>query len=658
MDTRSDRGQFYPGGATSSVPAGGATDKVDRVALGEIGENYTLKTVKNKVDQIVRVLAPAAVGCLVLSAWCLVLSAGAATGVLEDLPNTAPVVTNEEDAVAMAAVGALGQAVSNRVEAAENSLLAEIAGATNAVVQAAISAAEAESNRVDATYAKRSEIPAAQDLTPYALKSELPTDYLRENDITNFATRSWISAQGYASGAEVGARIDAQDNAIAAQNAAIATASNALATAHAADVAALRRGTNELARADARLEAKIDALELTGGMTRLWSSDATTYQDATGVVWQVQVATSLWTVVHSWTTNDVNWSGPWWWGAEAAGDDYYDGIGWYISSSSLTLMRMSEDPYASEIVVEWTYWGEEEHSVTTRCTRTVQWLTNAIDRVQYRGDVASATNGVMQGASQMVADSIQELETMGTVAFARQLISEEPGVASVTPSNVWQIAQDATNYTDAATNALREASDSKYIPQEGGPVYSSVQLFLNDELHEQGMLRLELPDGQNVEAERFVSSAQITNQGAVAAAKAVVGPATNAVLQAALGAAASKQDALPYPTNAIPYAAISGAPSGGGQEWRDEWDDAMAGGFRFVTNGMLRFDIDQASIYVETNGWPNGASMFSRIRVMEPSYTWPSFVRLVGYGTWPTNDFQSVWWRSGTNIFVNVLIEE
>ena len=61
MDTRSDRGQFYPGGATSSVPAGGATDKVDRVALGEIGENYTLKTVKNKVDQIVRVLAPAAV---------------------------------------------------------------------------------------------------------------------------------------------------------------------------------------------------------------------------------------------------------------------------------------------------------------------------------------------------------------------------------------------------------------------------------------------------------------------------------------------------------------------------------------------------------------------------------------------------------------------
>ena len=62
MDTRSDRGQFYPGGATSSVPVpGGDTNKVDRVNLGEIGESYTLKTVKKKVDQIVRVLAPAAV---------------------------------------------------------------------------------------------------------------------------------------------------------------------------------------------------------------------------------------------------------------------------------------------------------------------------------------------------------------------------------------------------------------------------------------------------------------------------------------------------------------------------------------------------------------------------------------------------------------------
>ncbi len=491
----------------------------------------------------------------------------AATGVLEDLPNTAPVVTNEEDAVAMAAVGALGQAMSNRVEAAENSLQAGIAGATNAVVQAAISAAEAESNRVDATYAKRSEIPAAQDLTPYALKSELPTDYLRENDITNFATRSWISAQGYASSAEVGARIDAQDNAIAAQNAAISTASNALATAHAADVAALRRGTNELAQADARLDAKIDALELTGGMTRLWSSDATTYQDATGVVWQVQVATSLWTVVHSWTTNDLGWDGPWWWGPEAAGEEYYDGNGWYISSSSLTPWLRSEDPYASEIEVEWEYWGDETHVVTTRCTRTVQWLTNAVNRVAYTNDVAAA---------------IVRLENEGTVRNAERLVDTMTG-DSVTVVDVQQIAQAGTNYTDAATNALAQS----------------------------GIGQVDLSPATNY-----------------------TDAATNALAQAI------------------------GMP-----EWREVNYDVEIDAVNYVTNGIASLTfIDAGYVYgltVSTNGWPDGAAMFVRGSLRAgATYTVPNELRLIGYGTWPTNNFQSVWWRSGTNIFVNVLIEE
>ena len=51
--------------------------------LGEVGESYTLKSVKAKVDQIVRAIAPAVT--------CLALCARAATGVLEDLPNTAQV---------------------------------------------------------------------------------------------------------------------------------------------------------------------------------------------------------------------------------------------------------------------------------------------------------------------------------------------------------------------------------------------------------------------------------------------------------------------------------------------------------------------------------------------------------------------------------------
>ena len=115
MDERSDRGEFYPGGREGGVPPGTDTDKVDRVNLGELGESYTLKEVKAKVNQIVRAIAPAAV-CIALAV--VRLMSYAATAPLEDIPNTAPVVTNEEDAVAMAAVGALGQAMSNRVEAA------------------------------------------------------------------------------------------------------------------------------------------------------------------------------------------------------------------------------------------------------------------------------------------------------------------------------------------------------------------------------------------------------------------------------------------------------------------------------------------------------------------------------------------------------------
>ena len=62
MDERSDRGEFYPGGSRSDVPPGTSTDKVDRVNLGEVGESYTLKDVKQKVNQIVRAIAPAQQG--------------------------------------------------------------------------------------------------------------------------------------------------------------------------------------------------------------------------------------------------------------------------------------------------------------------------------------------------------------------------------------------------------------------------------------------------------------------------------------------------------------------------------------------------------------------------------------------------------------------
>lgn len=613
MDTRSDRGQFYPGGATSSVPAGDAADKVDRVDVGEIGASYTLKDVKNKVNQIVRVLAPAAV--------CLALCAGAATAPLEDIPNTAPVVTNEEDVVAMAAVGALGQAMSNRVEAAENSLQAGIAGATNAVVQAAISAAEAESNRVDATYAKRSEIPAAQDLTPYALKSELPTDYLRENDITNFATRSWISAQGYASSAEVGARIDAQDNAIAAQNAAIATASNALATAHAADVAALRRGTNELAQADARLDAKIDALELTGGMTRLWSSDATTYQDATGVVWQVH---KDWLYTMSGTNYTAEQMGSNFDGGYLSWEEDFEYEGPYGTNEVFTGWFVNDGSGTSPL----GYWNEDWSGATNANLTSAQYqfamqqvvarraFTNAVTRVAYTNDVAAA---------------IVRLENEGTVRNAERLVDTMTG-DSVTVVDVQQIAQAGTNYTDAVAAEFEDGTRTVVNANYAGTASDAMVAYKvsGDEWHDQ-------------------YNANDLMRASTNAAKAVVAPAAVA--------ATNYTDAA---TNALAQTIGGG---GGMPEWREVNYDVEIDTVNYVTNGIASLTFVDAGyaygLIVSTNGWPEGAAMFVRGSLRAgATYTVPNELRLIGYGTWPTNDFQSVWWRSGTNIFVNVLIEE
>ena len=661
MDTRKDRGDFYPGGETGgSAPGPQQSDKVDRVNLGEVGDEYTLKDVKQKVDQIVRVIAPAAVGMMLMLGGAIGIGAAgfstrrvsAATAPLEDIPNNSPVVTNEEDSVALAKLATATNALQASTSAAMSELRSDMNTASNNLSRAMDTAIASESNRVEATYAKRNEIPAVPDLSPYALKSEIRTDYLTESDITNFATRAWINGQGYATEGTVYARIGAQNLALGAATnemwqamrsgtnrlwEAQAAASNRLNMATNAVWTAMVNGTNsvwqgvraasnELARADARLDAKIDALELTGGMTRLWSSDATTYQDATGVVWQVQVVTGQWTVVHSWTTTGLNWDGPWWWGAEGAGEDYYEGTGWYISSSTLTPMRMSEYPYEKEIVCQWSYWDEQEeqeHSITTTCSRTVQWLTNAVNRVAYTNELEAASN--------TLAQALSEMEGRLSVAIE--------GKASI--GRVEEAASGGTNYTDTVAADIRQ----NYIPISGGPIYSSVELFLNNVLHEQRMLQFELPDGTSADAQSFVGSSQMTNQGAVAAATAM---------------AARKQDALPYPTNAIPFSAIDGAPSGVGQEWTVSTQDCDF--VQFVTNGMahVRWWNSNITEISDMTAWPDGASMMVRFAKQQPITSWSvaTYIRLVGYGTWPTNDFQSVWWRSGTNIYVNVILEE
>ena len=120
-----------------------------------------------------------------------------------------------------------------------------------------------------------------------------------------------------------------------------------------------------------------------------------------------------------------------------------------------------------------------------------------------------------------------------------------------------------------------------------------------------------------------------------------------------------KQDRLPYPTNAIPFSAIDGAPSGG-PEWTISVQDSDF--IEFVTNGIARvrwWDYSYTDIS-DMSAWPDGAAMFVRFEKQQTITSWTvgNRIHLVGYGTWPTNNFQSVWWRSGTNIFVNILLEE
>ena len=543
-----------------------------------------------------------------------VLGVLAATAPLEDIPNTAPVVTNEEDAVAMAAVGALGEALSNDVAELSSAFDAKLAGGTNAVMETMDERLAAESNRIEATYAKLSDIPAQDDLSPYALKSELPTDYLTENDITNFATRAWIASQGYATSAGTAARLDAQDLAIVAasqrveivdnawraadaaasnrvtgvENTArnnLAAATNALWIAHRADANALRAAdaaasnrvtgventarnnlaaatnrvwqgvraaSNELARADARLDAKIDALELTGGMTRLYTSDARLWQDATGTVWQVQDSLGPWQATTS-SVQFVTW--------EDLSTEEYD-----LWKIHFTVDGTNAEGYAASPAGLTSYtlpageWGYEsgdpgEFDVSFVRPTIPGGATNAVNRVAYTNDLAAATNGVMGE----VDERFDQLGEMGTVYAATRLVDQTGG-----------------GHDDVTAETV-----------------------------------------------------------------------------------ARKQDALPYPTNAIPYAAISGAPSGA-PEWNVKTQDCDF--VEFVTNGMahVRWWNSNTTDISDLGAWPDGAAMMVRFVKQEPVTSWGvvPYIRLVGYGTWPTNDFQSVWWRSGTNIFVNILVEE
>lgn len=279
------------------------------------------------------------------------------------------------------------------------------------------------------------------------------------------------------------------------------------------------------------------------------------------------------------------------------------------------------------------------------------WVTNRIAEAEARTDmkIAAATNAIpradLTAATNYTDSALGAFAATGKVARATSAISSESsGFAGEAVSATWasrlsdggSVGADnftyagilagfaaGTNYTDTIAaefeNGTRSVSYANYA--------------------------------QN--AEEAVQAGSVMNSSGSESYNAtdLIRESTNA----ATAVAASKQDALPYPTNAIPYAAISGAPSGG-PEWRVvEVDENTP--VSFVTNGIAAKLIN-GELYASAAGWPDGAAMFVRVSVVPGPYEVGEEIRLVGYGTWPTNNFQSVWWRSGATIFVNILVEE
>lgn len=280
-DTREDHGSYYPGAkviVSGSGTSGTATDvsgKVDRVTIGEIGDTYTLRIVKEKVDKLIKAVAPVA-SCL--AAMLYMSTAMAATEVFEDIPSNARVVVSEDDPVALAAIPeAVGAATNAAVETAktyaDTAVEIEASNRTDAVEGVLV---RSKSYTDTATNALAAKIPVV-DLKPYATKSWVEAKgYVTSDTLGGVATKEWIGDQGYLTLLEIAPY--ATMDWVLGKGYATASDINGLAT-----------------------KSELDALKRmyadTNGVTRLWSEDGLTMTDGTGVVWSVS-----WAAVTNWVS--------------------------------------------------------------------------------------------------------------------------------------------------------------------------------------------------------------------------------------------------------------------------------------------------------------------------------------------------------------------
>lgn len=332
-DTREDHGSYYPGAkviVSGSGTSGTATDvsgKVDRVTIGEIGDTYTLRIVKEKVDKLIKAVAPVA-SCL--AAMLYMSTAMAATEVLEEIPSNARVVVSEDDPVALAAIPeVVGAATNAAVEAAKAYADADVAvEASNRADAVEGVLVRSKSYTDTATNALAAKISVV-DLAPYATKTWVQSQgYLDSGSVDDVATKEWVSQQdflttlaltpyatiewviwrGYATPSVTNGLasmkwVEAKDYATEKWVNDKGYVTKSITNGLAAKTWVEQKGylPSESAKRTYATKSELDALKRryadTNGVTRIWSEDGLTMTDGTGVVWDV-----TWNAITNWVS--------------------------------------------------------------------------------------------------------------------------------------------------------------------------------------------------------------------------------------------------------------------------------------------------------------------------------------------------------------------
>ncbi len=449
------------------------------------------------------------------------------------------------------------------------------------------------------SYASRSYADAAASNAQAAAIAAIPS-------LSGYATEQYVSEaiggitipsmSGYATTAYADA---AASNAQAAAIAAIPSLSGYATETYAQNAAAD-------AASDALSAAQSYARDLSwaasSGNTRLVSLDGTIWQDATGTVWQVSA-------VYGWsgtvidlptaTTRAIRFDpvpdSPNTWTAGAGTNLMWDSMSWILDiTNSLTYADIGPTLSATNLTFETTF---DKYYLFYQ---PVSLSTNPVDHVLYAsasGDAATADRALSIGTPTRWTDAtgcvwevgyrfdddwVADSSRVTQVLWSPAGYEEDPDLWAIYFTVDGSIQAQVYEYPPGTTQTNFTISASSWEKMYEGAfdfnIYRSPHTTTN--LVGRVALTNDLPGaiistisefsstGTVHAAESSTYSARLFDAAYDSAYDAtyLIRESTNA----AVAVAAAKQDALPYPTNAIPYTAISGTPSLSGYATREQ----------------------------------------------------------------------------------------